>query len=57
MNLKQVYKNLTKNDNEALEFQEFEELMNNWAWEEFDRQYSNSNIAIKNILDKNLEGF
>lgn len=59
MNLKDIYTRLTRNDSTAVEFAEFEELMNNWAWEEYDRQRSSAtgNIAIKNILDKNIEGF
>ena len=38
MTLKEMWTRLSRESNPGIEFEEFEEMMNDWAWQELERQ-------------------
>ena len=57
MTLKEIWRRLNRTEETSLEFEEFEELMNDWAWNEFNRQKSVTGDIYKPEPDNQVQGF
>lgn len=58
MMLKQVWDRMTRDGDPGIEFEEFEELLNDWAWEELTRQREGATGNIyKPERDLPVDGF
>lgn len=58
MNLKQIWNQLHRNTPAPIEFEEFEELMNDWAWNELERQRGSISGNIYNPrTERPVDGF
>lgn len=57
MTLKQIFERLTRNQDPGITFEEFEQQMSDWAWNEYDRQHESVVGKVRNIYDRDIEGF
>lgn len=57
MTLKQIWERLTRNQDTCISFEEFEAQMGEWAWQEYERQHESVVGKVKNIYDRDVEGF
>lgn len=58
MTLKEMWERMGREQDPGIEFEEFEELMNDWAWEELDRQRGSvAGNIYKAESDVPAEGF
>ena len=56
MTLKEIWIRTIKDDS-TMEFEEFEELLNDWAWEEYERQRSANVNGYQPKSELPVEGF
>lgn len=57
MTLRQIWDRLTRDRDPDITFDEFEAELSDWAWREHERQTQSVVGKVKNICDREIEGF